>query len=72
MDEALKDQTGNLLGDVDIRVHEEAVEVLREVMPPAYLQEQTEENIDRFTEFPPLRAGRVGDLRQPEGAAGAN
>lgn len=51
VDEALKDQTGNLLGDVDIRVHEEAVEVLREVMPPGYLQEQTEENIDRFTEF---------------------
>ena len=51
VDEALKGQTGNLLGDVDIQVHEEAVEVLREVMPPAYLQEQTEENIDRFTEF---------------------
>ena len=51
VDEALKGQTGNLLGDVDLQVHEEAVEVLREVMPPAYLQEQTEENIDRFTEF---------------------
>lgn len=51
LDEALKDQTGNLLGDVDIETHEEAVDVLREVMPPAYLQEQTEENIDRFTGF---------------------
>lgn len=51
VDEALKDQTGNLLGDIDIEVHEEAVEVLREVMPPSYLQGQTEENIDRFTGF---------------------
>ena len=51
VDEALKEQTGNLLGDVDIETHEEAVDVLREVMPPAYLQEQTEENIDRFTAF---------------------
>ena len=51
VDEALKDQTGNLLGDVEIQAHEEAVEVLREVMPPAYLQEQTEDNIDRFTSF---------------------
>ena len=51
VDEALKEQTGNLLGDVDIEAHEEAVDVLREVMPPAYLQEQTEENIDRFTAF---------------------
>lgn len=51
VDEALKEQTGNLLGDVDIETHEDAVDVLREVMPPAYLQEQTEENIDRFTAF---------------------
>ena len=51
VDEALKDQTGNLLGDIDIQAHQEAVEVLREIMPPAYLQEQTEENIDRFTGF---------------------
>ena len=51
VDEALKEQTGNLLGDVHIETHEEAVDVLREVMPPAYLQEQTEENIDRFTAF---------------------
>ena len=51
VDEALKDQTGNLLGNVDIDAHDEAVEILRDVMPPAYLQEQTEENVDRFTEF---------------------
>lgn len=51
VDEALKDQTRNLLGNVDIDAHDEAVAVLREVMPPSYLQEQTEENVDRFTEF---------------------
>ena len=51
VDEAVKDQTGNLLGDIDIEVHEEAVAVLREVMPPTYLREQTEENVDRFTGF---------------------
>lgn len=68
VDEALKDQTGNLLGDVEIQAHEEAVEVLREVMPPAYLQEQTEDNIDRFTSF--LRYDRedleiYASLREP-------
>ena len=50
-DEALGDRTGNLLGDLEIEVNEEAVAVLREVMPPAYLQEQTEANIDRFTGY---------------------
>ena len=68
VDKALKDQTGNLLGDVEIQAHEEAVEVLREVMPPAYLQEQTEDNIDRFTSF--LRYDRedleiYASLREP-------
>ena len=51
VDEVLSDQVGNLLGDIDIQAHEETVEVLREVLPPAYLQEQTEDNIDRFTSF---------------------
>ena len=50
-DEVIEDQTGNLLGDLEIEVSEEAVAVLREVMPPAYLQEQTEANIDRFTGY---------------------
>ncbi len=51
VDEALEDQTGNLLGDLEIEVNEEAVAVLREVMPPAYLKEQTEANIERFTGY---------------------
>jgi hypothetical protein len=51
VDEALEEQTNNLLGGLDIDVNEEAVEIFRDVMPPAYLQEQTEDNIDRFTGF---------------------
>lgn len=51
VDDALIDQTGNLTGDIQLQIHEQAVEVLREVMPPSYLQQQTEENIDQFTSF---------------------
>ena len=51
VDPALKDQTGNLLGDLEFHEGTEAVEILKGVMPPAYLQEQTEDNIDRFTGF---------------------
>ena len=50
-DEALQGQTGRLLGDIDLAAHGGAAEVLRDIMPPAYLQEQTEDNIDRFTGF---------------------
>ena len=68
VDDALEDQTANLVGDLEIDINEEAVEVLRDVMPPAYLQEQTEANIDRFTGF--LRRDRddleiYADLKEP-------
>ena len=51
VDEALKDQSENLLGGVEFDVQKESVEILKDVMPPAYLREQTEDNIDRFTDF---------------------
>ena len=51
VDEALQEQTGNLLGGVQLGVHDEAVALLREVLPPAYLQEQTEANIGRLTGY---------------------
>ena len=51
VDEALEGQTANLLGDLEVDVSGEAVEILRDVMPPAYLREQTENNIGRFTGF---------------------
>ena len=72
VDEELEDQTANLVGDLDIEASREAVEVLREVMPPAYLQEQTEANIDRFTGFLRSMTGRdlelYADLKEPIGA----
>lgn len=51
VDDALEGQTANLVGDLEVDVNEEAVEILRDVMPPAYLREQTEDNIARFTGF---------------------
>lgn len=60
VDDALEEPVGDLLGgvEVDDEVREDAVEVLRDVMPPAYLREQTEANIERFTGF------LVEDLRR--------
>ena len=51
VDDALADQAGDLIGGVEAETQEEAIEVLREVMPPSYLREQTENNIDRFTGY---------------------
>lgn len=50
VDAAVQDQTLDLLGGVGLET-QEAIEVLRDVIPPAYLQEQVEANIDRFTGF---------------------
>ena len=68
VDEALEDQAEHLLGGLDISGSEEAVDLLKDVMPPAYLQEQTEANIDRFTGF--LRHERANlqiyaELKEP-------
>ena len=51
VDEALEDQTGNLAGGLEVVGNEDVVDILRDVMPPAYLREQTEDNIDRFTSY---------------------
>ena len=51
VDDALSDESQDLVGGLEIDAQEEAVELLRQVMPPSYLQEQTEDNIDRFTGF---------------------
>ena len=51
LDDALEDQTRDLLGGAEVATHEEVVEVLRDVMPPHYLREQTEDNVDRFTGY---------------------
>jgi hypothetical protein len=51
VDDALEDQTDDLLGGVEVATHEEVVDVLKDVMPPSYLREQTEDNIERFTGY---------------------
>ena len=51
VDEALRERSGPLLGNMETATHRDAVRVLRDIMPPACLQEQTEDNIDRFTAF---------------------
>ena len=51
VDAALQQQSSRLLGDIDLATHEETVRILRDIMPPAYLREQTEDNLDRFTGY---------------------
>ena len=51
VDDALRERTGRLLGNVEMEAHGDVVDILRQVMPPDYLQEQAEENIGRFTGF---------------------
>ena len=51
LDEALKDTKGKLLGYVNFPNPDDTVEVLQQIMPPDYLQKQTEENIGRFTSY---------------------
>ena len=40
LDEALLDTTQELLGDIQIVTQQEIVDLMREIMPPAYIQEQ--------------------------------
>ena len=51
VDPEVEGNIGNLLGDVEFDLADEGMEVLREVMPPSYLQAQTEDNVNRFTGF---------------------
>ena len=46
-----KEDIGILLGGVEFDQADEVIEILREVMPPPYIQAQTEDNINRFTGF---------------------
>ena len=67
-DEALKAQTGGLLGNIEMESHAEVMELLREVMPPDYLREQVEANVERLTSY--LRYERDAlevyvDLKEP-------
>ena len=50
-DPDVKEDIGNLLGGVEFDQVDEMIEILRQVMPPSYIQAQTEDNINRFTGF---------------------
>ena len=57
VDEALADQTANLLGGLNIadseqeKVQDLVVETFRDVLAPAYIKNQVEDNIGRFTSY---------------------
>ena len=51
LDEALLDTTQELLGDIQIVTQQEIVDLMREIMPPAYIQEQVEASIDRTVDY---------------------
>ena len=50
-EESFGQETGDPLGDIEIVDQDDMVDVLRQVFPPNYLQEQTEANVERFTAF---------------------
>ena len=47
VDQELRDKTDELLGNIQVVDHVEIVGLLREILPPAYLQSQVEGSIDR-------------------------
>ena len=47
VDEELVDRTNEFLGDIQIASHQDIVDLMREIVPPAYIQQQVEDNIDR-------------------------
>ncbi len=51
LEDAVEGLDGSLFGDIEIEADAQEVAFLRYVLPPAYLQEQTEDNIDRFITY---------------------
>ena len=51
VDDELKDRTQELLGDIKIVEHQEIVDLLEEIMPPAYIKGQVEASIDRTIDY---------------------
>ena len=51
VDDELKDQTQELLGDIKVVEHQEIVDLLEEIMPPAYIKGQVEASIDRTIDY---------------------
>ena len=51
VDDELKDRTQELLGDIKVVKHQEIVDLLEEIMPPAYIKGQVEASIDRIIDY---------------------
>ena len=51
LDGELEQTTGRLLGDIQIASHQEVVELLREIMPPEYIQSEVEGAIGRTVDY---------------------
>jgi hypothetical protein len=51
VDDELKEKTAELLGDIKVVKHQEIVDLLREIMPPSYIQQEIEGTIDRTVDY---------------------
>ena len=51
VDERLKDKTAELLGGIKVVSHQEVGDLLREIIPPAYIKEQIEDSIGRTVDY---------------------
>ena len=51
VDDELKHRTQELLGDIKVVEHQEIVDLLEEIMPPAYIKGQVEASIDRIIDY---------------------
>ena len=51
VDDELKDKTDELLGNIQVVSHDEVVGLLRQILPPDYLQSQVEGSIERTVDF---------------------
>ena len=51
VDEELLDKTQEFLGDIQIVTQQDMVDLLREILPPAYIQAQVEGTIDRTIDY---------------------
>jgi len=51
LDDELRDKTAEFLGDIQVVSHDEIVDLLRDILPPAYIQSQVEGSIDRTVDY---------------------
>ena len=51
LDQELQETTRDLLGDIKVVSHQDVVQLLREIVPPEYLQSQVEDAIQRSVDY---------------------